>query len=130
MPNIEPAVNIPLLRKAIEWAEAEAAKPWELSEWNQGWWMSEPALVRPSYDLIDAGLARRDQAKAPECGTCYCIAGFVAAETQNVHDPFLARDTAADALGLDEDQADELFDGGNNIADVRRVAESIAGERL
>jgi hypothetical protein len=131
----EPNVNIPLLRKAVEWAEAEAAKPWELSEWNQSMWaMPASALVR-----------YHDGAKkAPECGTCYCIAGFVsslhAAEVRADGDcadlldadGFVIEEDeyAQNALGLTERQANTLFRASNTIEDVRRIAESIAGERL
>ena len=55
-------VNIPLLRKAVEWAEAEAAKPPELCEWEQGFWW-----VPPGSEV------REDLARADECGTCFVL---------------------------------------------------------
>lgn len=125
-----PEVNIPLLRKAVEWAEAEAAKPRELCEWHQGAWVALPQELR----------------RAPDCGTCYCIAGHVVATLGYTHpakneygdhmvnpvtkghvDP---HKRAMKELGLTDDQAGELFRGCNNIKDVRRIAEAIAGERL
>lgn len=118
-----PEVNIPLLRKAVEWAEAEAAKPKSQSLWHQGAW-SETA----------------------GCGTAYCIAGYVAQvvdaryeQSQNVEGVHVSN-FAAEALGIGG-QVDscgqenctctvDLFSASNTIADVRRIAEDIAGERL
>lgn len=118
----ETQVNIPLLRKAVEWAEAEAAKPEWAREWDQGaWWVD----------------ARFDTAR--DCKTAFCIAGWTCFADGADRDPrftsILADGTqvstyAAHALGLTEVQAAALFDGGNQIADVRRIAEDIAGERL
>lgn len=118
-------VNIPLLRKAVEWAEAEAAKPWGLGEWYQ----ADTVVTNPTA-------IRKD----PECGTCFCVAGFVAAQQDErfavtpVVDGRHAVDVASEALGLPDGWAaltrGGLFSGGNTIADVRRIAEDIAGERL
>lgn len=121
-------VNIPLLRKAVEWAEAEAAKPEGESEWYQGFWLSTPI---------------------GDCGTAYCIAGWVAQHVdpryalRSAADGVHACDIAGDALGLPNPEPSwvhmgltgrhamqPLFSGGNSIEDVRRIAESIAGERL
>jgi hypothetical protein len=122
-------VNIPLLRKAVEWAEAEAAKPERLSAWNQSWWAVQPESLGRSTD----------------CGTCYCIAGFIASmqELQEAPSEYVptdidfvgldggrvdASDVAMKALGVTDDKG--LFYAGNTIEDVRRIAESIAGESL
>lgn len=132
----EPTVNIPLLRKAVEWAEAEAAKGFERSEWYQADWVVTPemraefARVQRAHGATQVlGVA----SKAPECGTCYCIAGYVTHEIEAVpvgsnHPSWI--DIARPALGLNEHQADQLFAANNTIEDVRRIAESIAGERL
>ncbi len=129
-------VNIPLLRKAVEWAEAEAAKPRELSEWEQNWWSLSPQVRQerlgwaeddPEYLTAEEKAA---YAKAPECGTCYCIAGYVAAVSGAEVSGWMTEGVAADLLNLDDDQAGALFEGGNTIEDVRRIAEEIAGERL
>jgi hypothetical protein len=127
-----PEVNVPLLRKAVEWAEAEAAKPWELCEWYQGDWVT-PAS---SFHTVP---------KAPECGTCYCIAGFVASQTLRAGERLEGEhvvmadgssvsvaDRAESELGADVMVSDygDLFSGSNTIEDVRRIAEEIAGERL
>jgi len=116
----EPTVNIPLLRKAVEWAEAEAAKPWELSEWNQA-----EVAVEPQWLQSESG-----EQKADECGTCYCIAGYIAALDGVMVNRM---EYAAGVLGIprtDSMTVSPLFASQNTIEDVRRIAESIAGERL
>lgn len=117
-------VNIPLLRKAVEWAEAEAAKPPELCEWFQGHFILDPA------DELDQSI-REGMGKAPECGTCYCVAGYVASVSADERDrAAFAPEIAQADLGLTNAQADELFHAANTIAEVRRIAEEIAGEAL
>jgi hypothetical protein len=109
--------NIPLLRKAVEWAEAEAAKPDEQCAWWQG-----------TYEISAVSLGR-------ECGTCYCIAGYVwrIAGDGKLFD---YDEDAARLLGIDVAQHNYrrgLFAADNTIEDVRRIAEGIAakaGERL
>jgi hypothetical protein len=120
-------VNIPLLRKAVEWAEAEAAKPFELSEWEQRYYVLTKA---DAEDYPDLSWGRLRASKAPECGTCYCIAGYVAATTTGDEEPLDPEWTAISALGLTEHQAEALFGASNTIEDVRCIAEEIAGERL
>ena len=108
----------------MEWAEAEAAKPFELCEWYQPAYRVEPDEFELSFEL---------HKKSPECGTCYCIAGYVAAMVQPSRHWHYSDDIAQGAmraLGLGDDQASDLFDAGNSIVDVRRIAEGIAGERL
>lgn len=115
-------VNVPLLRKAVEWAESEAAKPREVSQWHQTRF-AEPI----------------------DCGTAYCLAGWVAVNDglpQSVFAEYMAKsdasgeaaitieDRAAAVLGLTDEQANRLFDADNTIEDVREIAESMAGERL
>lgn len=124
-------VNIPLLRKVVEWAEVEAAKPLELSAWYQKNW-AVPVTDFPFYDE-KLGYYH----KAPECGACFCIAGYtgqVAGITISKSGAFVdgqhVSDFARTALGLTGDQAETLFDAENTIEDVRRIAEEIAGERL
>lgn len=121
--------NVPLLRKAVEWAEAEAAKPPELCEWNQGSWVapkSRETALRLGTTYTTSGLG-----KADECGTCFCIAGYVvdAVDGPTHVDEIPAR--AAELLGIDRFSGEgHLFDSDNSIEDVRRIAEEIAGERL
>lgn len=118
-----PTPNIPLLRKAVEWAESEAAKTDGTCLWNQA-----------EY-VIDRG----------ECGTAYCIAGFavvngVASAEVDAWGllevdgrPRHWHTAGREVLGLSDDEADDLFADSNSITDVREVAEQIAGragERL
>jgi hypothetical protein len=132
-------VNIPLLRKAVEWAEAEAAKPAELCEWNQSYYyiptleerdtkFAHDSTMQPEPDFDWVAEARKDL--APECGTCYCIAGYVASTVNGSFTYYNAEYIAKDALGLSSGQAADLFFGGNSIDHVRRIAEEIAGEKL
>jgi hypothetical protein len=116
-----PRPNIPLLRKAVEWAEAEAAKTDGTCMWDQSWWVTETS-----------------------CGTAYCIAGYVVSQQSGFTKggEYYAtvdgsRDTwdsqAAALLGIPTVDGDKLFAPANDIATVRRVAEQIAaraGERL
>lgn len=139
----EQTVNIPLLRKAVEWAEAEAAKPWATRQWYQPLWAAEASLVSPSLDDLESGISAR-ATKAADCGTCYCIAGFVTslaaaderaglgyvAQYGDDGEMLVPKEYATQALGLNRQQAVRLFDANNDIEDVRRIAESIAGERL
>ncbi len=114
-----PIVNIPLLRKAVEWVEAQAALPIEDREWDQMVYRTTGAQVQRS------------------CGTVMCVAGYVA-DISGVEwaapDDYMtidgeAADTVAERLlGLPPDH--RLFGGDNTVADVRRIAEGIAGERL
>lgn len=120
--------NIPLLRKCIEWVEAEAAKPYDERLWRQTVWAVEE-----------------------DCGTACCIAGYavlagipgvtVVPPTilsgnlgLRVHGaPMDWYEAGQAALGLDFDEADELFNDYNTAEDLRRIAARIAasvGERL
>lgn len=116
--------NLPLLRKAVEWAESEATKPRDESHWNQRLFATQRA-----------------------CGTAYCIAGYVVAEhaegEHNVATHHIDNDGSAkiaqDLLGIDREDAwgrlggVGLFSACNSIEDVRYVAERIArkhGEEL
>lgn len=124
-----PEPNIPLLRKVVEWAEAEAAKPLLGREWNQGNWA----------------------VKLPSCGTAFCIAGkavfesipdaelrpgtFIPVHLDLYVDGVLVswEEKGMEVLGLTEREADALFSGGNDIETVRHYAEWIAqraGDRL
>ncbi len=131
----EQQVNVPLLRKAVEWAEAEAAKP-NGGSWEQGAWFvatdeGDPNVVVPDWWDADSIRYRREMyEKTPECGTCFCIAGYTAFMVDGVVDARTVEHRAARALGIDLDDAVVLFDANNTIADVRRIAEEIAGERL
>lgn len=126
-------VNIPLLRKVVEWAEAEARIDQAFRAWDQ-------------QNYCGIGLryltaAERAQGDVGDCGTTYCIAGKVLhdagwtdAEIRHRHRPDIP---AAALLGIptvddtdDDDWGDHLFAPSNTIEDVRRIAETLAGQRL
>lgn len=121
-------VNIPLLRKAVEWAEAEAAKPKAESRWRQQYWVTPAADDQSRAEWGMCAHENSAESFGHTCGTCYCIAGYVTetqiGPTENV--PTEAREL----LGLTKSQTDDLFRASNTIEDVRRIAEEIAGERL
>jgi hypothetical protein len=126
----DPVPNLPLLRKAVEWVEEQAAKP----ERHRGWY--QPAWRETASELD------RD------CGTCYCLAGHV---VESSGATWLDDETVAPEpgdfpekyefvghrarllLGLTRDEGHSLFRGVNSAADIRRIAERIAaraGDRL
>lgn len=124
--ELEP--NIPLLRKAVEWVEAQDQLPVQTREWRQEDFVA-PEHERVNYYGHDVG-----------CGTAYCVAGWVAAQVHpELEHRYFARvngevlysdDVAMQQLGLDAEQAGVLFSPNNSAADVRKTAEWIAGERL
>lgn len=127
-------VNIPALRKVVEWAEAEAAKPEHLCEWYQGLFVMPTSADDPVLSSLPEGsrgtvMARR-VTLALDCGTAYCIAGKVAFDSGRAWTYSTAGDVAQEELGLTDSQAVWLFSAGNSIEDVREIAESLAGERL
>ena len=115
-------VNIPLLRKAVEWAEAEAAKP------TGGLWIQQLWYTRPGAGGYEAELRERN-GLTPKCGTSYCIAGYVC-DVEGIDALGYWPQRAAEALGLSESACAPLFNANNTITDVRLVAERLAGERL
>lgn len=115
-PNYHPAdvarVNVPLLRKAMEWAEVEATKPAEESQWNQLAYLS--------------GTQRR-------CGTAYCVAGYVGQllDARYADDEFggdlhqHVSNFAAEALGLSREMEVDLFAATNDIEDLRILTKAM-----
>lgn len=118
MPNIE------RLAEVVRWVEAEAERPEDERQWRQSEW------IREAW-----------------CGTQVCVAGKAAllAGWKPVFDagsnfattvrrgPAESHvwDAAVEALGLmDDGDANALFSGGNDAADVRRIAEDLAGQPL
>lgn len=133
-------MNIDLLRKAVQWAQAESEK--EDSQWDQSDW------ARGVLTGEEVGH------HAVLCGTSFCIAGWVcheagdrfvikkddwvSASTYRVLPKDAAfvehvRDRAVELLGISYGEAELLFDGSNGIKAVERFAAAIAasyGETL
>ena len=99
-------VNVERLRALLEWAEEEQKRGDE-NQWCQSDWI---------------------------CGTTYCIAGkeclslgyapsshntsfVVAPDGISAPVSYIARKS----LGIDVEDAERLFDGGNDIDDIRRI---------
>ena len=128
-------LNIPLLRKMVEWVEEQAERT-EGREWYQNQWVSHPAALGSTT--------------AHFCDTAYCLAGKVAVDagwtpvfdsrlsiTDTVAlngERALVGEVAAELLGLpvdcDNHQIGGLFDPRNDATRIREIAETIAGEPL
>lgn len=128
----DPMPDIPRLRKAVEWVEAEAARPWPERQWEQGYYVATRETTDKDARAAWASLAYRESAPK-SCGTCFCVAGFVD-QLDGQSSPYGEVSTSARRLlGLTREEAGALFAAGNSATDVRRIAESIAarvGERL
>lgn len=113
-------VNIPLLRKCVEWAEVEHARG-PLSQWNQACWAEpfESVVWARVYDearqeypeatyeeLSDITDKTVKAWEVPTCGTAYCVAGYAAMVSglTDEHGIELNTDAVRDVLG--EDAAD------------------------
>lgn len=122
-------VNIPLLRKAVEWVEQQDSLPEEKREWMQSTY-----VARESYRV---NILRHKTG----CGTAYCVAGYIGAmvdprfdivdwaeqtDGSQVH----VSDVAQKSLGLTDSQAGQLFYYGNGSRQIRTLAEKFAGEKL
>jgi hypothetical protein len=137
-----PTPNIPLLRKAVEWVEYQASLPMIDREWEQARYITKPDLR--ARMLIEVNHDREDfeqyypqlAAIKNHCGTAYCVAAYIG---QMYNEEYKYSDQIGDQhvsqyamglLGIDGDDAHALFMGDNTAADVRRIAERIAGEPL
>jgi hypothetical protein len=144
-------VNIPLLRKAVEWVEEQDKLPEAEREWDQTTWASarftnpndpdsiydERMLGSGDYYMSWDEIQKLAEQRGLKCGTAYCVAGWIGQQTDSAYKlswnppgKLPVDDFAADVLGLTAEQADELFDEDNSAADVRSIAEGIAGEKL
>jgi len=124
-----PELDLPLLRKAVEWVQEQAKRPSGEREWIQGAWRV-------------SGL---------ECGTAYCVAGYVAniCGSQWMGDEYLApepgdplgpclpdetevtrvSDRAQKLLGLTRFEANGLFYAENGVEAILLIARDIAADR-
>ena len=136
-----PEVNIPLLRKAVEWVEFQATLPEIDREWYQARYIAPPEIM--AMNLIQVALEttahdyrQQLQVLTNHCGTAYCVAGYVG---QLASDDYKYADQVGDVhvsefarqeLGLTLEESQRLFAGENDAGAVRRIAEAIAGEAL
>lgn len=142
-------VNIPLLRKAVEWVEFQDALPMIDSEWQQNLWTASPRerSVEITISAELAGMPREQETKAinalePHCSTAFCVAGYVAQllderyTKDNRVDGVHVSEFAARALGIPHTvdikgvTVPKLFWGGNTAEAIRDFAEELAGEKL
>jgi len=121
-------MNIELLDKVVEWVEDQESLGMDDSHWYQGSWWSRKTRPVENAD--------------PYCGSGMCVAGVVAhwagwvpvfredypdvwiadvvtKKGQTRHISALAREE----LGLNQGQADRLFDGGNGVTRIRNLVE-------
>lgn len=117
-------VNIPVLRKAVEWVEEQDKFPAETRSWNQ-------------YGIITSEEYRVRSLKHEQgCGTGYCIAGYIAEtfapEELAAGQPVIR--TAMRVLNLTLHDlittGQTLFAAENSAAQIRTYAEKLAGEKL
>jgi len=153
--NKEDDIDIPLLRKVVEWAETEE-KLTKDREWFQGAWVREETFPIAATAYQSGDVASQT---TPWCKTTMCIAGKIALDAgwkpMMSRDPRDREDTgvmdgsafyadfatkdgasreirsiAVEELDITLREAFKLFEGGNDAADIRTFAEEIAGERL
>jgi hypothetical protein len=146
-----------------ERAEAGLPSEWDQGTWVRTGNGDFHDALNIRHELLDTSggvlTARTDKipevkktlaAMAQNCGTACCVAGYVTLLDHPFEDAFIGtaisglpgaegtalvdpEDYAREALGLTEDEANELFSGGNEYGDIKRVMTQIAeraGERL
>lgn len=148
--------NIERLRSAVRWAESEAEKRtslWDQGMWmlgKMGKRVRRVKTVRFTADISHPFNEMGETLREVRCGTSYCVAGhicadegdsFVAYESeaetgQPVHADLVIPRGATEAvsiqtraqelLGITNYEANRLFEGFNDIDDVREIAEEIA----
>ena len=128
------SLNIPLLLKAFDWARDEDEKSVKDSQWKQVWWAS-------GFDDSEITIGKWIAQEPAECGTSFCIAGFICNDAGDTFlreegsgVDFVARSDdgkiehiplrAMDLLGISDDEraveiCDFMFDEENNLAGVR-----------
>lgn len=139
-------LNIELLRDAVEWVEWQNTLDVEKREWTQGVWFADLDRLRqghtPAYSSLWAGISEEFQQEVAEerteCGTAYCVAGYIVQKELGVNylkkmfslDHFAGSTgaNAAELLGISESEADMLFDEDNDASDIRIEAEALAAK--
>jgi hypothetical protein len=139
----EVTVNVPLLRKTLDWAygEWQKAQRGEISEWFQNHWMIDTLDIAPRDINVSAAVR-----SGAACGTSCCIAGKVAydagwrpaysygssyaAHPDKPGEKRLIRDVAEKLLGLNGWDSTDLFRGSNTIYDLYETAERITNGEI
>ena len=133
-----PVLNVELLDLVIKTIKADPTK------WNQGYYRTIPNRAKPEQQQ-DGRLVY-----AINCRTAFCVAGWAvqlgsentpawtdsSTIVANEHDDpeevsegtIFASARAKRLLGLDEYQADELFNGDNSLDEIERVVDQIKEE--
>jgi len=142
-------IDVPLLRKAVEWVEEQEKLPTEERGWYQGSWGRRENAERT------LPLHKLDKEEQGYCGTNMCLAGHIAVlagweieydwrgfgnfcyatEATKGGRTLDIQDIAIKELGADKGDNDlslvhNLFHGENTAHDIRQSAEMLAGERL
>lgn len=131
-------VNEAEMIDAVWWVEEQAELPPLEREWDQGDYACDVRLRNRFERTYGDGLYRDPNV----CGTTYCVAGYIAAKhgwkptkihpgdgttawvTKNGEDRH-TDNVAAEILGITDGAYYELFRGGNDADDIRKIAEDI-----
>lgn len=128
--------DIPMLRKLVAWVEEEEQKPVSEREWDQWTFVPDEVFLRSDGRAVDLS------AVPLSCGTAACVCGRLAMEQgatwqyidgRSHFNGLRPAEYGAQILGITAEEAEDMFNGFNSAADVRRCAESIAarvGDRL
>jgi hypothetical protein len=136
-------INTPLLRKAVEWVEEQAALDVSARQWRQSSWIA-PAVTFDEVAVNDDHEFYQAFTVEPTCRTKACVAGKLVLDAGYTR--FRRVDWSIDSVMTENGWEQipvvarrllgaENFDGGlfdlsNTAEDVRRIAEDIAGEKL
>lgn len=125
-------IDGPLLRKVMEHIEANQGR------WLQGAWNT--TIVDADTDFGELNTRSRSHLEAVydrklECGAAFCFAGWAAEldgqkfiEYGVLEDGLPIMDWAQERLGLDAQQADELFHGGNKLETLQAMVAKLCAK--
>lgn len=122
-------VNVPLLRKAVEWVEQQDQLSVQVRQWYQ-----QSYVVEEDKRVWELGHERG-------CGTAYCVAGYIGSlvDERYVNEQWAEGEdgelvhvsaVAQEALGLNDALGASLFAAYNDAPRIREIAEQLAGEKL
>lgn len=134
MTDEAPTPNVPLLKQTLARIEANPA------EWTQDSWRCGAGMCFAGWATqIDGGIWYTDDPDSNNrwVGWTPRAAALVAEAADHPEDVQEAdgrvrvihiRERAQRILGLDKDRADELFDSGNSLGDIRRIVGELCEE--